>query len=542
MRIELEFASADVFGLTQLSARALSGRTQDLGLTVPQTLGAIPRPNLDLFDPPRRAALADRIEAELTQLGSHINVLESVRKLRLPGATCVIAGQQPGLFGGPVFNAFKALHVVRLARALEQEWGTPVVPILWNHADDHDIAEVHHAWFANDQHNLVKVGLPGASSGRTPLSAFRCDATTHELAGLAARLEDLHMGSLAPDVAPMAVPQAGESLARAWTRLHLDLFGHLGLVVLEPDWIRADLSEALADVVAPHPIHALRAATERLAAAGLEPAIDPESAALVFHVTDAQGSHPERHALRPGGDGWAYDHEPGSRTPSELAAEIVRVKPAYSAGALLRPIVQDLALPTAAYVGGHGELAYHVQLGELRERVGLAPGVFVPRLSATLTDAQVRKSLRHVGQSAAEYLRAPNLDAEPSPALAPGQAERLEALFHGFRNQMLAEQPALKAIDAGLPSQLRRTLGATKKGLDELNKRIRRIQSAGAGSDRRHLRRLSAQLWPRQMPQERILTTCQLTSKWGRSWIDELFAALEPLPLEHWIVHVDPHA
>jgi uncharacterized protein YllA (UPF0747 family) len=246
--------------------------------------------------------------------------------------------------------------------------------------------------------------------------------------------------------------------------------------------------------------------------------------------------------LRPGGDGWAFDHEPGSRTPSELAAEIVRAKPAYNAGALLRPIVQDLALPTAAYVGGHGELAYHVQLGELRERVGLAPGVFVPRLFATLTDAQVRKSLRHVQRGAAEFLRAPNLNTQADPTTAPGQAERLEAIFRTFRDQMLAEQQALKAIDPGLPSQLRRTLGTSKKGFEVLGKRIRRIESSSSGSDRRHQRRLSAQLWPRELPQERILTTCQMVSKWGRSWLDELFAVLEPLPLEHWIVHVDPHA
>lgn len=538
MSIELEFAAADVFGLTPLAARALSGRTDDLGLVVPRQLDAIPRPDTTLFDPPRRAELAARLEAKLTERGSHVRTLEAVRKLRAPGATCVIAGQQPGLFGGPAFNTFKALHVVRLAHDLEQLWGTPVVPILWNHADDHDIAEVHHAWFVNDQQNLVKVGLPGASSGRRPLSEFRCDAQAQNLDGLASRLRDLHAAGLDRDVVALAVPRDGESLAEAWTRLHLELFGHLGLVVLEPDWIRTDLSEALADVVAPHPVRELRAASERLAKAGLEPAIDPEQAALVFQL---RGTPSERHALRPGGDGWTFDDEAGSRTPSELAAEIVKAKARYTAGALLRPVAQDLALPTAAYVGGFGELAYHVQLAELRERVGLGPAVFVPRLSATLTDARLRTSLRHLKRSAAEYLRAPDLAAAPVHQVDPGLADRLDDGFRDFKAALMGEHDAIGAIDPGLAGQLRKALAQSKKSVDALAKRIRNIEGSATGSDRRHMRRVAAHLRPRDEPQERILTTTQLASKWGRSWIDELFAALEPLPSEHWIVHVDPH-
>lgn len=546
MSLDLEFASADVFGLTPLAARALTGRTEPLGLHVPQSASAVPRPDTSLFDPPRRAELAERLEAQLTARGAHVAVLEAVRALRTPGATCVIAGQQPGLFGGPLFNAFKALHVVRLARTLTAEWGAPVVPVLWNHADDHDIAEVHHAWFVNDQHNLVKVGLPGASSGRTPCSHYTCTEERHQLEALRSRLSDLCAAGLAPELAARAVPKDGETLAAAWTCFHLEHFGHLGLVVLEPDWIRPSLSEALADIVAPHPLAALEAGSERLQAAGLDVAIDPGHAALVYHLA---GNHdrsdtappPERHALRPGGDGWTFDHEEGSRTPSELAAKIVQDKPAYNAGALLRPIVQDLALPTAAYVGGLGELAYHAQLAELRTAVGLQPGVFVPRLSASPTDARLRTSLRHVKRTAAGFLADPSFDSAPAHAVPPGQAQRLDDAFMAFRELSMGEHDALGALDPGLAGQLRRVLNKTKKEVDALTERIRRIEASSTGSDRRHRRRLAAWLWPREAPPERVLTTAQVLAMWGTTWLDELLEQLEPFPTEHHIAHIDPH-
>jgi bacillithiol synthase len=551
MSIALEFEAANLFGLSPFAARALTGHTAELGLIVPHTLDAIPRLNTDLFDPPRRRELAERLEAKLATLEPHVRVIDAVRRLAQPGATCILAGQQPGLFGGPLFNTFKALHVVRLARALEAQWQTPVIPMIWNHADDHDLAEVHHAWFANDQHNLVKVGLPGASSGRTPFSHLVCDDETHQLGNLRSRLADLHMGALDPAIAQLAVPRDGETLAAAWTRFHLELFGHLGLVVIEPDWIRQDLSNALADVIAPHPLACLRRASERLTHAGLDVAIDPEHAALVYHLVPgskrgateaASQTSVERLALRPGGDGWMFDHEQGSRTATELAAEIVKDKPNYNAGALLRPIVQDLALPVAAYVGGFGELAYHAQLGELRERSGLAPGVFVPRLTATVTDARLRTSLRHIQMSAGAFLRAPNLDERQVHQVDAAQVERLRAAYRAFKSELMLEHDALSAIDPGLGGQLRRVLSQAKKHVDALATRVERIETSLSGSDRRHRRRLLAQLWPRESPQERLLTSCQLTARLGRDWLDELLAEIDPLPLEHLIVHVDPHA
>src|SRR5207344_2072434 len=94
---------------------------------------------------------------------------------------------------------------------------------------------------------------------------------------------------------------------------------------------------------------------------------------------------------------YRYDGEAGARTAVELAAEIVQEPLAWSAGALLRPVVQDLVLPTAAYVGGWGELDYHAQLGPLRALAGAPATPFVPRLSATLVDAAARESLGKLG-------------------------------------------------------------------------------------------------------------------------------------------------
>src|SRR5439155_9853953 len=93
------------------------------------------------------------------------------------------------------------------------------------------------------------------------------------------------------------LPRAGESLASAFTRSLTELLGPQGLVVLEPDWIRGEMSAQLARIVASEPGRPLLEGTARLRERGFEPAIDPARAALLFGL-DRDG----RRALRAGGD------------------------------------------------------------------------------------------------------------------------------------------------------------------------------------------------------------------------------------------------
>src|SRR5262249_54799762 len=129
--------------------------------------------------------------------------------------------------------------------------------------------------------------------------------------------------------------------------------------------------------------------------------IEPSGAAL-FYSLEREG----RRALRAQGDGFRLDGESVSRTGAELAAAIAARPESWSPGALLRPIVQDLALPVAAYVGGPGRLGHHPQPPERRVRVGAPATPFVRRISCTLVDPECRVSLAKLGVGLERWLRA----------------------------------------------------------------------------------------------------------------------------------------
>ncbi len=486
----------------------------------------------DDFDLDARRELVERLLPHAER--SHVAVLDSIRALEHPRACAVVTGQQPGLLGGPLYSLYKALHAIRLARSLSQAHERPVVPIFWNHADDHDIAEAHHAWLLNENLDLQRLGLAGLSSGKQPLSRIVFDEERHRLSALRAALEQsLGREPHVEEVLQRFAPKHGESFAQAFTRALSSLLGHLGLIVLEPDWIREPMSRALASVLSAPVGEALASGEEHLRALGFTPTIESATAALLFRV-DERGRQP----LRLGGDGFRYDGEDGSRRADELAAEIVQSPLEWSPGALLRPIVQDLCLPSVAYVGGWGELSYLAQLGPLRKAARAPLTAAVPRWSCTLVDPQTADAARQLDVSpgaviAARGVAQPTDETPPPPVIA-----ELRAIAECAAKELNSKREALAALDRGIAVNLGRTGAQIRSLVDKLCEKAERVHANRSGRSKRLVRRVSNTLAPRGELQERVLCLPPFLARFGAAWIDELFEAMGPVESGHLLVRL----
>lgn len=524
-------ASRAVPRSTPLVEAAVAGALAAHGVHVARSADDV-APPAERFDPEQRAALSSRLERCLAPLRPHVAVLDAVRALRAPGTWAVVTGQQPGLCGGPLYTLHKALQAVRLARRLAQAWERPVVAMFWNHADDHDIAEVHHMHLLNENLDLQRAALAGVSSGRTPLGRLVLEEERHALGGLrgfleqslARRTTDPEQQRVAREALQLFLPRDGETLATAFTRTLTGLLGPYGLVVVEPEWIREELSRSLAEFVQRDPAAALERGAAELRAAGFEPAIDPAQAALVYRVDDNG-----RQALRAGGEGFRFDHEPGSRTGVELAAEIVVDLGAWSPGALLRPCAQDLCLPVAAYVGGAGELAYHAQLGPLREAVGAPPTPFVLRRSATLVEPEVTQALQRLEVDVETVVegRLPEV-VEDAVGAPPVALEHLREAGERAVEALLAPRAEVSAFDAALGTNLARTASQVRSMIDKLVSKGERVHQNSSGKGRRHVRRVENSLLPNGQPQERVLGALPFVARFGTGWIETLLVHFDP--------------
>ena len=125
---------------------------------------------------------------------------------------------------------------------------------------------------------------------------------------------------------------------------------------------------------------ALAARTREIRAAGFEPQVeDVRGLSLVF----AREGSIEAANLR-------------RATPIASPSDRAFLTP----NVLLRPIVEQAILPTVAYLGGPGELAYFAQVSAVADALGVRAPVALPRWSCTLVEPHVDRLLRTFGVTA----------------------------------------------------------------------------------------------------------------------------------------------
>jgi bacillithiol biosynthesis cysteine-adding enzyme BshC len=304
----------------------------------------------------RRAAV---VEALRVTNGDH----PSLDLLAQPNTVAILTGQQVGLYGGPAYTLYKALSAIRLAQELTQA-GKPAVPIFWLATEDHDVEEIRSAAFWDSE-----ITAEAASDGRP--------AGLHTLLGLPADLP------LSEEIAALARRhyQNGKTFGEAFLGLVQELLAPLGLLFADPlePKLRAVGAEFLSEAArkAPELSEKLVARNKQLIAAGYTPQVhfEKNETSLFFLL---QNQHRQQLKFNAS----TYNAE-------EMAAKGASLSP----NALLRPVWQDWLFPTAALIGGPGELAYFAQSEVLyKVLLGRMP-VVLPRAFFTIVDPKSAKTI-----------------------------------------------------------------------------------------------------------------------------------------------------
>jgi uncharacterized protein YllA (UPF0747 family) len=210
---------------------------------------------------------------------------------------------------------------------------------------------------------------------------------------------------------------------------------------------------------------------------------------------------------------------------SDLADRAAEVSP----NALLRPVMQDYLLPTVAYIGGPGELAYLAQSEVLYDvLLGRMP-VVMSRSAFTLLDARSAKLLDRY-KLTVDQIMVPQLtlEARVARALVPPE---LETSFQAAASNVNAEIDRLKAQFEAFDPTLAAALGTSRAKIAyQLEKMcaktareaLRRNQRASA--DAHHL---AAMLYPHRHLQERFYSILPFLAQHGLGLVDRLYDAVE---------------
>ena len=437
--------------------------------------------------------------------------------LARPGTAAVVTGQQVGLFLGPLFTVYKAASAIAAARALTEETGTPCVPVFWLQTEDHDLPEIDHCFVPRSTGGPLRVALgqPDAATSRIPVAhQLLGPGVTGALAALRAELgglphADEHLELLERAYRPEA------SMAEAFTEVLATLFAEEGLVFLDPRDPR------LAPLAAPVHRRALEEATaiadglsERgsaLSKAGFSEQVHIRPGAPLSFFSP-EGPEGARYRLDPATPGtWSLVGHPegASVTTAELRSWLDREPLRFTTSALLRPLLQDTWLPTAAYIGGPGEIAYFAQLAPLHAHAGLPMPLIVPRARFRVIEDRTRRLLDTLGLT-------PDEVAAPRDELLARLAARtagegfespaaVEARLLGtFRAELTRLGERMASVEPGFARAVSRTDNTVRGGISRLVARYGRAIAQRDQVTAERVDRLRAYLVPEGAPQERI--------------------------------------
>jgi bacillithiol synthase len=428
---------------------------------------------------------------------------DRLRRVVAGHGVVVTSGQQPGLFGGPVYTFSKALSALALADELEARTNLPVAPIFWAATDDADFEETSWTKVAIDG-GVVRLAVHDAPPPGTPMSAALLRDVSAELAVLE-RASGSAAFAGALDAARQAY-RAGATIGDAFVALLRALLEPMGIAVLDASHpaVRRHGARVLREALtrAPAVASALRERAAELRAAGFEPQVlDAEELSLVFRL---RGGRKRRIPI---GDAQTIAQ---SADPATLSPNV-----------LLRPLLERAVLPTVAYAAGPAELAYFAQVSAVADALGAERPLAVPRWSCTIIEPHVGRILRGLGIRYAD-LRDPRAiegkiaRAELPDTVASALARMREAVDRAAAT--LAADPDASRLVPGA------AVSGAKGSLFARLKRLERRYVAGVkrreADVMRQIATARAHLFPDGERQERALNFIPMLARQGPPLLD----------------------
>jgi bacillithiol biosynthesis cysteine-adding enzyme BshC len=439
---------------------------------------------------------------------------ERLERVAAANGIVITTGQQPGLFGGPIYTWSKALSALTLADEIEAATGIPVAPVFWAANDDADFAEA--SWTA--------VAVPGGAArlsvtAGAPLGRTMADMP---LGDLGAAFETLTRACGAtlddrPIAAARTAYRPGATVGGAYVALLREMFEPFGIPVLDAahpavgDATRPYLVRALdrADGVA----DALRERDQAVTARGFTPQVaEVAGLSLVFERPAFDGDK-RRIPLTEAGAIAAQGTSDGARI--------------LSPNVLLRPVIERAMLPTAAYVAGPGEFSYFAQVGAVASALGMDVPLAVPRWSTTIIEPHIARILSRFGIEEAELAEPHGAEGRLARAAVPA---RVKDALSSFRGEVArhASDVATALDDGALPMRSEVVDGLRRAMDHRLDRLERRVVAAAKRREQDTMTQIATArgaLFPLGKRQERALNIIPFLARHGSVVSDRMIDA-----------------
>ena len=415
----------------------------------------------------------------------------------------VTTGQQPGLFGGPVYTLSKALSALALADRLQELTGIPAAPVFWAATDDTDFKEAS-STVVSTAAGAQLLRIDHTEPLGRPMASMPLGDVSAQLQALA------HAAGSSVDTRPIELLErfyrTTETIGSAYVSFLRELFAPLGIAVID----------------ASHP--ATRAAAKPLLVRALERAAEISDAVKVrSREIEAAGYAPQVQDVA--GLSLVFTSSSGSRKriPIKGAAK-QSGSDDLGPNVLLRPIVERAILPTAAYIGGPAEIAYFAQIGPIAEALGAVRPAIVPRWSCTIIEPHVEQTLEKLHLLPDDFREPHEVEARVARSRLPKRVlEELSQTRIAIEQRVGVLEDAIAAENAPIAPAVAEGLRANLvRRLDRFERRLVAAAKREHADVMREIAAARGSLYPLGKPQERALNFVPLLARYGTALQEEM--------------------
>ncbi len=485
-------------------------------------------------------------------LGCGKKTLENINILKNEDSFTLVAGQQPGIFSGPLYTIYKAISLVSLSALLSEKLNVKITPVFWNASEDNDIDEVKSINIPSGTLEKISIDIPEYLSRlsfskvilpvdeyenlvRKLLDSLQATEYKKEIEKFLNRILDIMMNAGKND---------GFSVSRFFSAILCQLFSDYGLVIIDPELsVLKKFSRKIIefDISKQSEIHgSIDFNSRELAALGYHNQLNLLRDHLDFFLNTKNG----REKIRINEKGnyciQGYDSKKNEFSLNELKDVLLKNISDTALNVITRPVLQDWVLPNIATVCGPGEISYFAQIKDIYTFFGIEMPVIIPRLSATLIEKKIKESMQKI-----------KLDYESLELFPDRQARTMlknmigfdiNSFLLGLENEVSGligdKKKILKKHDIDGENSFNRIENNLKKEIEILGKRI----ISGYGRKNTYvadsINKIYNNLLPEKNLQERSVNIFDYINRYGFQIINGIKENINPFDFNHKFIEI----
>jgi bacillithiol biosynthesis cysteine-adding enzyme BshC len=499
-------------------------------------LQAIDRKGLD------RRALVEVLRSQNEAFGAPPKTLENIGLLLKPGTYAVVTGQQVGLFGGPLYTIFKAITAIKLCSRLKESHPRyEFVPVFWIEGEDHDFAEMNHIGLLDAESKLVRVEyLPGGvmpERNLGPIGELAFDTALEQtFERLTATLQKTDFTEKLLEELRRHYSQ-GRTFNQAFTGWMGSLFRDAGLIFIsanEPRLKRA-LSPLFVREITEFPAISQIVINQ---SAELEKSYHAQVKAKSVNLFMFQKGG--RYLIEPRENDFSLKGTRHFISKEEMLKIGQETPELLSPNVILRPLAQDILLPTAVYVAGPSEVAYHAQLKPVYDHLGVPQPVIYPRASASYLEERLRRALEKYELELLDFFA--DIGRVTDKVVGQISEVKLDVIFGNatqhVRDALNELKFGLNEIDPTLLGSLENTTGKIDTTIAILKEKAASAQKRRNETAVRQVEKAANSLRPNASLQEREISILHYMNKYGPDFLQWTTERLDVSGFKHQILTI----